>query len=85
MDARVSWLESRFLRSEEDVTWEWGGLLSSWSGTRVVDSDMRVSLLYFGVESDFSSEVIWTVFIVASSGEYAHLRSDLPSQMSYGL
>jgi hypothetical protein len=38
--------------------WEWGGLLSSWSGTRIVDSDMRVSLVYFGVEEDFSSEVI---------------------------
>ena len=60
IDARVCWLESHFLRSEDDVTWEWGGLLSSWSGTRVVDSDMRVSLLYFGVgvEEGFSSEVI---------------------------
>ena len=55
--ARVRWLESHFLRSEEDITWEWGGLLSPWSGTRTVDSDMRVSLVYFGVE-DFSSEVI---------------------------
>jgi len=55
--ARVRWLESHFLRSEEDVMWEWGGLLLSWSGTRVVDSDMRISLLYIGVEEDFSSEV----------------------------
>jgi len=57
IDARVRWLESHFLRSEEDVMWEWGGLLLSWSGTRVVDSDMRISLLYIGVEEDFSSEV----------------------------
>jgi hypothetical protein len=56
--ARVRWWESHFLRSEEDVTWEWGGLLSSWSGARIVDSDMRLSLVYFGVEEDFSSEVI---------------------------
>jgi len=55
---RVRWLESHFLRSEEDVTWEWGGLLSSWSSTRIVGSDMHVSLVFFGVEEDFSSKVI---------------------------
>ena len=58
VDARVCWSESHFLRSEEEVTWKWGVLLSSWSGTRIVDSDMRVSLLYLGIEDGFSSDVM---------------------------
>lgn len=61
------------------------GSLSVWSGVRVVDSDNRVSLVYFGVEEGLSSDVIWTVFIVANRGEYAHLRSVQLNHRSYGL
>lgn len=45
-----------------------GGVLVPSRGVRVADSDRRVSLVYFR-EEGFGSVVIWTVFIVARSGE----------------
>lgn len=43
-------------------------------GERVVDSDRRSNFLCFGVLG-FGSLLICTTFIVARSGEYAHLQS----------